>query len=64
MYICNKCDTKFDQPDTREYAERDDAYGSSMVFYVEEECCPHCYGTDFDEYYEKCDEECDEQCDA
>jgi hypothetical protein len=64
MYICNKCDTKFDQPDTREYAERDDAYGSSMVFYVEEECCPHCYGTDFDEYYEECDEECDEQCDA
>lgn len=58
MYICNKCDTQFDRPDITEYAERDDAYGSSMVFYVEEECCPCCYGTDFEEFYEE-DEDCD-----
>ena len=58
MYICNKCDTKFDRPDITEYAERDDAYGSSMVFYVEEECCPCCCSTDFEEFYEE-DEDCD-----
>lgn len=48
MYQCLSCDTQFDQPDIKEYADRSDAYGYSAVTYYEIEVCPHCDSEGFD----------------
>jgi len=55
MFICLRCDTKFDEPDINETWDAYDAHGSYAVSYFEQEACPSCGSESIDE----CEEECE-----